>query len=154
MAEKKNNKEKKAAYTYSIGRRKEAVARVRVYAPGNGKVEIFGNEYKKGEIVVNGKPVQEYFRFTSYAPEYNRILRDTDTSDKYVFSAKVTGGGLAGQIDAIVHGIARALDKIDKEKYHKILKEKGYLTRDPRERERRKVGTGGKARRKKQSPKR
>ena len=66
----------------------------------------------------------------------------------------VAGGGLSGQLDAAVLGMARALDKLDPEKFHPILRSKGYLTRDPRTRERRKVGMGGKARRKKQSPKR
>ncbi len=61
---------------------------------------------------------------------------------------------MAGQLDAIVLGIARVLNEYDKEKYRPVLKTKGYFTRDARIRERRKVGTGGKARRKKQSPKR
>lgn len=142
------------SYTFAVGRRKEAVARVRLYSSSNGKTQLFGAEYKNGDIVVNGKPVQEYFNFVGFAPIYNKILRDTDTSNKFVISAKVAGGGLAGQVDAIVLGIARALDKIDKEKYHGILKEHSYLTRDARTRERRKVGNAGKARRKKSSPKR
>lgn len=139
-------------YTSSVGRRKEAVARVRLYAAS--KVLLFGKEYKKGDILVNGKPIQEFFNFTPYAPRYNKILRDTDTSDKYVISAKVAGGGTSGQIDAVILGIARALDKIDSTKHHKVLREKDYLMRDPRTRERRKVGNAGKARRKKSSPKR
>ena len=157
MAEKvlKNTKEKNTQYIYSVGRRKTAVARIRLYNVFvSGKVQILGNEYKKGDVVVNGKPISEYFKFVGFAPEYNKILRLTDTSDKFVFSAKVAGGGLAGQLDAIVHGIARALDKLDTEKYHNILKVNNFLTRDPRERERRKVGNAGKARRKKSSPKR
>ncbi len=149
-AENKNTKN----YIFAVGRRREAVARVRLYNPGNGKVQINGVEYKKGDVVVNGKPIQEYFRFFALAPKYNKILRDTDTSDKFVFSAKVEGGGISGQIEALVHGIARVLDKLDKEAYHQILKDNSYLTRDPRTRERRKVGNAGKARRKKSSPKR
>lgn len=73
---------------------------------------------------------------------------------KFIFTIKVVGGGVNGQLDAMIHGMARALDKQDSDTYHDILKEGGYLTRDARVRERRKVGTGGKARRKKQSPKR
>lgn len=143
--------EKIKTYTHALGRRKEAVARVRLYSV---KATINGAEYKKGDFLVNGKNVSEYFRFASFAPRYNKILRDTDTSDKFVISAKVLGGGKSGQVEAVVLGIARALDKVDREKYHKILRENDYLTRDPRTRERRKVGNAGKARRKKSSPKR
>lgn len=140
-------------YTSAVGRRREAVARVRIYT-GSGKVEVFGAERKRGDIVVNGKPVAEYFNFISYGPKYTKILEETGVNGKYIISARVTGGGLSGQADAFVHGIARALDQLDKEKHHKLLSDKGYLTRDPRTRERRKVGMAGKARRKKQSPKR
>ena len=145
----KNNKN----YIVTVGRRREAVARVRIYT-GSGKVEVFGEERKKGDVVVNGKPVAEYFRFVSFTPRYTKILEEAGVNGKYVISARITGGGLSGQLDALVHGIARALDKLDKEKFHKMLSDKGYLTRDSRTRERRKVGNAGKARRKKQSPKR
>lgn len=146
-------KEKIANYIYSVGRRKSAVARIRLYNTG-AKVLVDGAEYKKGDVVVNGKPITEYFNYAPYAPRYNKILVDTDTAGKFIITAKVVGGGISAQIDAVVHGIARALDKLDTEKYHPILKERDYLTRDPRERERRKVGNAGKARRKKSSPKR
>ena len=146
-------KEKIANYIHSVGRRKSAVARVRLYNTG-AKLVVEGAEYKKGDLVVNGKIVTEYFKYAPYAPRYNKILVDTDTAGKFVITAKVVGGGVSSQIDAVVHGIARALDKLDTEKYHPILKEMDYLTRDPRERERRKVGNAGKARRKKSSPKR
>lgn len=140
-------------YVAAVGRRREAVARVRIYTT-NGKVEVFGEERKRGDIIVNGKPVTEYFRFVTFGPKYTQILEETGVNGKYIVSARVTGGGISGQLDALIHGIARALDVLDKEKYHKLLSDKGYLTRDARTRERRKVGTGGKARRKKQSPKR
>lgn len=141
-------------YISSVGRRREAVARVRLYNPSGEKIQIDGIELKKGDIHINKKPIDEYFRFSVYAPLYNKFLLDTDASGKFIFSIKVGGGGLSGQLDAVILGMARALDRQDREKYHKILREKGYLTRDPRTRERRKVGMGGKARRKKQSPKR
>jgi small subunit ribosomal protein S9 len=141
-------------YIIATGRRREAVARVRLYNPTSGKVQIKGVELKKGDTVVNGKPVNEYFKFFTYAPLYNKLLIDTDTSGKYIFSISVAGGGLSGQLDAVVLGMARVLDKMDRDKFHKILRGGDYLTRDPRIRERRKVGMGGKARRKKQSPKR
>lgn len=140
-------------YTQTVGRRREAVARVRLYNTPNGKAEINGVEYVKGDFIVNGKPVDQYFRFQSFGPLYTKIFNETNTRDKFIVSAKVAGGGLAGQMDAVIHGIARALDKIDSN-LHQTLKDNGYLTRDSRTRERRKVGNAGKARRKKSSPKR
>ncbi|OGH19584.1 MAG: 30S ribosomal protein S9 [Candidatus Levybacteria bacterium RIFCSPHIGHO2_01_FULL_40_15b] len=125
-----------------------------MYNPSGPKVQISGIEFKKGEIVVNNKPINEYFRFSAYGPRYNKFLEDTNALGNYVFTIKVEGGGLSGQLDAALLGMARALDKLDREKFHTTLRSKGYLTRDPRTRERRKVGMGGKARRRKQSPKR
>lgn len=142
------------AYTFAVGRRREAVARVRIYNPSSGKVEVFGEERKRGDIVVNKKIIAEYFRSAGALSKYKKILEATGTDGKYVISARVVGGGLSGQLDALVHGVARALDILDTEKHHKILSDAGYLTRDPRTRERRKVGNAGKARRKKSSPKR
>jgi len=141
-------------YISTVGRRREAVARVRLYTSGAAKVTIAGTDLKKGDIFVNGKPITEYFKFFTYGPSYNKLLVDTDTAGKSIFTIKVIGGGLSGQLDAVVLGMARALDKMDREKFHKMLRDNGYLTRDARIRERRKVGMGGKARRKKQSPKR
>lgn len=115
--DKKNNKSSKD-YVLAAGKRKEAVARVRLYTPTTGKMTLFGKEFKKGEIVVNGKSIQEYFAFKAYAPRYNRILRAANVAEEFVISAKFAGGGISGQLDAVVHGIARALDKRDPEKYH------------------------------------
>lgn len=139
-------------YIHAVGRRREAVARVRLYP--TAKAELNGVEVKKGEIFVNGKAIQEYFRFKAFAPVYNKFLLEAGVSGKYAITAKVAGGGIEGQLDALILGMARALDKMDKDACHGILREKGYLTRDPRTRERRKVGNAGKARRKKSSPKR
>lgn len=141
-------------YILAVGRRREAVARVRLYTAASTKITLDGNEAKKGDIIVNGKAISDYFKFAATAPTYNKLLVDTDISGKYIFSVKVAGGGQAGQVDAVVLGMARALDKLDKDKFHKSLRDGGYLTRDPRVRERRKVGNAGKARRKKSSPKR
>lgn len=139
-------------YTMATGRRREAVARVRIYNAASA--QIFGEERKRGDIVVNKKPITEYFRFTTYGPRYTEILEKTNVFGKYIISARVTGGGLNGQLEAFIHGVARALDALDSEKHHKILSDAGYLTRDPRTRQRRMVGNAGKARRKKSSPKR
>jgi small subunit ribosomal protein S9 len=144
----------KKPYIFAVGRRREAVARVRLYNTTTGLVDVFENPLKKGDIVVNGKPANAYFKFSAYAPLYQKFLKLTNIDGKYIFTARVVGGGIAGQLDAVILGMARTLDKMDREAYHKVLKDNGYLTRDPRARERRKVGNAGKARRKKSSPKR
>lgn len=144
----------KKDYIFAVGRRKEAVARVRLYS-SSSNMQINGKDLSKGDIIVNGKPIAAYFSFFSYTPTFKQFNEFTDNGlSKFITSIKVEGGGLKGQIDAVIHGLARVLDKVDHEKYHKLLRDKGYLTRDARTRERRKVGTGGKARRQKQSPKR
>lgn len=140
------------AYAFAVGRRREAVARVRIYSAAT--VEVFGAERKRGDIIINKKPVAEYFRFASFEPIYKKLLTETGIDGKFIISARVVGGGTSGQLDAVIHGIARALDLMDKEKHHKVLSDGGYLTRDSRTRQRRMVGNAGKARRKKSSPKR
>lgn len=138
-------------FVFAIGRRKSSTAEVRLYKKD---AIVWGTTtVKKGEFFVNNKPALEYFGKT-FEGVYKEPLQITGTQDKFAVSIKVRGGGKAGQLDSVVLGIARALDKVDKEKFHSILKKKGMLTRDPRVRERRKVGMGGKARRRKQSPKR
>jgi small subunit ribosomal protein S9 len=123
----------------AIGRRKEATASARI---------ISGN----GEITVNGKPAAEYFPGLKLKARYLSPFSTTSLS-KYSVAAKVIGGGLISQADALVLAISRALAKI-KAEHKTALRSAGLLTRDPRERQRRMVGTGGKSRRKKQSPKR
>ena len=127
-------------YISAVGRRKEAVARVRLI-PGNG------------QITVNGKPVREYFIGPIFQKQYNRPLELTKTIDKYAVSVKVEGGGKASQVGAMIHGLARAIAKTEPA-LRTTLKKAGYLTRDARVRERRKYGNAQKARAKKQSPKR
>lgn len=122
-------------YTFAVGRRKSASARVRLYKG-------------TGENTINGRKIME--KLTELAKPFKL----TDTEGKYFFTAKVTGGGKEGQIEAVVHGISRALIKLNSDKFRVILKKANLLTRDSRVRLRRMVGTGGKARRKKQSPKR
>lgn len=124
----------------TVGRRKEAVARVRI---------VSGN----GQITINGKPIAEYFLGPVFQKLYQRPLELTKTLDKYTVSVKVEGGGKVSQLGAVIHGISRALAKVSPE-YRTSLKKEGYLTRDARVKERRKYGHAGKARAKKQSPKR
>jgi small subunit ribosomal protein S9 len=138
-------------YVFAIGRRKSSTAEVRMYK--KDATVWGGTVIKVGEIVVNNKPAIEYFG-KSFEKTYKGPLQVTGMENKFALSAKVSGGGKIGQLDSVVLAIARGLDKIDKEKFHLILRKKGMLTRDPRIRERRKVGMGGKSRRRKQSPKR
>ncbi len=141
----------KKDYIFAVGRRKESVARVRLYQNDNvlwGEIVI-----NRGDIFVNKKKAMEYFGERGVRL-YKEPLRVTNTEKKFAITVLVAGGGKIGQLDAATLGIARALDKLDRDKFRPILKKKGFLTRDPRVKERRKVGMGGKARRKKQSPKR
>lgn len=124
-----------------LGRRKTAVARVRLWSG-------------KQEIVVNGKPISAYFKGDLFKKIYSRPFVVTESLGQFTGSVKVAGSGLMGQVDALVHGVARALAKVDPEGYKKLLRDAGLLTRDPRMKETRKVGQGGRARAKKQSPKR
>lgn len=148
------SKKQKRDYTFAVGRRRSAVARVRMYDAVKDGLTYNDLPVKKGEIIVNGMPVSDYFSGMISRYEYTSPLRVANVQNQFAFTIKVEGGGKAGQLDAVIHGISQALSEYDTEKYRKVLKEKGFLTRDSRIRERRKVGTGGKARRAKQSPKR
>ena len=151
VSEKKTGDEK--TFVLAVGRRKSSVARVRIYTKEEA-VTVFGVEAKKGDMFVNGKLANVYFPSNTSQAALLEPLKTANVEGKYILSVRVMGGGPAGQLDATIHGIARALSLLDKDKHRGPLKKKGFLTRDPRVRERRKVGTGGKARRKKQSPKR
>lgn len=137
MAEKKQNQN----YVFAVGRRKTSVARVRLHKG-------------KGDFIVNEKPIAQYFNGEVSEKLWTRPFQLTQTEGKYYVTAKIVGGGKSSQLGALIHGIARSLAELNREEYRPSLKKNGLLTRDPRQRERRKVGTGGKARRKKQSPKR
>lgn len=155
MAEVQKNKKVKKDYTFAVGRRKEAVARVRLYESVPADLKWGEAEVKKGEMLVNEKLIADYFGGDIARHQYTEPLRITNAHQlNYTFTIKVVGGGPAGQLQAVIAGIANALNKVDREKNRPTLKKKGFLTRDPRVRERRSVGTGGKARRKRQSPKR
>ncbi len=131
----------KSNFVEGVGRRKTAVARVRIYE-------------EKGDFLVNNKPAGEYFKGIVNAPAaYNKPLQDTETQGNWAITVTVKGSGISAQLEAVIHGIARALVEKN-EQYRTVLKTKGYLTRDSRMKETRKVGMGGKARRQRQSPKR
>ena len=134
-------KQKAKEYFYASGRRRSSSARVRVYKG-------------TGENTVNDQLVGKYFPGEVMRSIWQKPFDLTQTTGKYYFTAKVADGGKNGQLDAVAHATAKALVKIDTEKNKLVLRKSGLLTRDSRIRERRKVNTGGKARRAKQSPKR
>lgn len=119
----------KAQY-YGTGRRKSSVARVRLI-PG------------KGKIVINKKSIDEYFGLETLKVIVKQPLTATETLGKFDVICNVSGGGFTGQAGAIRHGVARALLKVDEEAYRSTLKVAGYLTRDPRMKERKKYGLKG-----------
>jgi small subunit ribosomal protein S9 len=152
---KKSIKNTKKDYVASVGRRKEAVARARLYKSVKAELKWGDHVIKKGEILVNEVPIAEYFPSELERKRYTEPLRITNAHQQnYAITIRVTGGGRAGQLDAVIAAISKALNGEDREKYRPVLKKKGLLTRDARVRQRRKVGMGGKSRRKKQSPKR
>ncbi len=118
-------KSEKIVY-YGTGRRKSSIARVRL-VEGSGK------------ITINGKDIDEFFGLETLKVIVRQPLTVTNTSAKYDVIASVKGGGFTGQAGAIRHGIARALNEANTE-YRPALKQNGFLTRDPRMKERKKYG--------------
>jgi len=115
-----------ADVVFATGRRKNAVARVRI-APGTGKIDV------------NGKDLSSYFMNPTLEQLVMSPFKITETEGKFDLFVNVLGGGLSGQAGACRHGFARALLKVD-ESFRAILKKVGFLTRDPRMKERRKYG--------------
>ena len=113
-------------YFYGTGRRKSSVARVRLY-PGTGK------------ITINGRDIDDYFGLETLKLIINQPFGVTNTFGKYDIVANVNGGGISGQAGAIRHGVSRALLLAD-ESFRPLLKKSGFLTRDPRMKERKKYG--------------
>ena len=113
-------------YFYGTGRRKKSVARVRIL-PGSGN------------ITINGRDIDDYFGLETLKLIVNQPFGITGTVGKFDVIARVTGGGISGQAGAIRHGIARSLTLVD-ESYRPLLKSAGFLTRDPRMKERKKYG--------------
>lgn len=140
MAAKKKATTKKD-YVYASGRRRTSSARVRLYKGSK-------------ESTVNGEVIGKYFPGEVYRVLWQKPFELTETLGKYYVTAKVAGGGKKGQLDAVVHATAKAFAEADRDKFRSPLKSAGLLTRDARKRERRMVGTGGRARKQKQSPKR
>jgi small subunit ribosomal protein S9 len=114
-------------YYEGVGRRKTSTARVRLHLGG------------AGSIVVNDKPVEEYFTREQDAKQLSNVLAATGTEGRYNITVKVEGGGITGQADAVRMGLARALYKIDPN-FREALRHGGFLSRDAREKERKKPG--------------
>jgi small subunit ribosomal protein S9 len=146
-------KTEKTTYYEAIGRRRVATARVRLYV-AKETVTVGGVTVAKGDMIVNGRPSENYFPGETFKRLYLEPFRTTNTMGRFAVTVKTNGGGLMGQLGSVVLGISRALEKVDKEKYRPILKKRGFLTRDPRAKQRRKAGFAGKSRARKQSPKR
>ena len=119
--------ESKKKYNYGTGRRKSSVARVRVYENGTGS------------IIINGRDIDDYFGLDTLKLVVRQPLVATDMVGKVDIVVTVTGGGVSGQAGAIRHGLSRALVQADAE-YRSALKAAGFLTRDPRMKERKKYG--------------
>ena len=119
--------ESKKKYFYGTGRRKSSVARVRVYENGTGS------------IIINGRDIDDYFGLETLKLIVRQPLDTIDLLGKVDIVATVTGGGVTGQAGAIRHGVARALLSVNPE-FRATLKAAGFLTRDPRMKERKKYG--------------
>ena len=117
----------KRPFFYGTGRRKSSVARVRLYE-GTGKVTI------------NGRDIDDYFGLETLKLIVRQPLNLTELTEKFDIECRVAGGGVTGQAGAIRHGIARALLQYDSENLRSALKKAGFLTRDPRMKERKKYG--------------
>ena len=120
----------KRPYFYGTGRRKKSVARVRLY---NGT----------GSVTINGRDINDYFGLETLKVIVRQPLALTNLSEKFDIECRVAGGGVTGQAGAIRHGIARALLQYNSEELRPTLKKAGFLTRDPRMKERKKYGLKG-----------
>ena len=117
----------KSANYYGTGRRKKSIARVYL---------VSGN----GNITINKRSIDEYFGLETLKVIVRQPLVATETADKFDVVVTVKGGGTTGQAGAIRHGISRALLQADSDEYRPVLKKAGFLTRDPRMKERKKYG--------------
>ncbi|KKR58649.1 MAG: 30S ribosomal protein S9 [Candidatus Curtissbacteria bacterium GW2011_GWA1_40_47] len=134
------SKKKNAEFVVAHGRRKEAAARVRLFKG-------------KGQMIVNEKPIEQYFPGEIAKIKWQRPFVLTKSDGAYFATIKVEGSGKNGQLEAVIHGLSRALILANSD-FRPILKKAHLLTRDSRVKERRKYGLAQKARKGKQSPKR
>lgn len=135
VKEAKNNGNGQEKYFQAIGRRKKSIARIKLYTKKS--TDIIENE--RALITVNNKSYRDYFLDVNLHSIVEMPLRKLKSLNRFKATAIVRGGGLSGQADAIKHGLARALVLFD-QNFRKKLKKSGFLTRDPRVKERRKYG--------------
>jgi len=121
-------------YHYGTGKRKTAIAKVRLY-PNSGSADTGPGT----QSLVNGKPLAEYFSWLTWQAKVHEPLKVTDSLDTFSVVAKVQGGGISGQCDAVRHGVAKALVAYDGS-LKSVLRKNGYLTRDARIKESKKYG--------------
>jgi len=131
---------KSGSYHFAVGRRKSAIATVKVFLTA-------------GDSLVNKIPLASYFHSLTSNSRFDSPFSALKVA-KYYFTSKIAGGGIKSQSDALLLALARALQKVSPEANTTVLRSANMLSVDPRHRQRRMVGTGGKARRAKQSPKR
>jgi small subunit ribosomal protein S9 len=117
-----------AEYYEGVGRRKQATARVRLHTGGTGT------------ITVNDKAIEDYLTVAGSEEDVKQPLALVGQANAYDITVKVRGGGIVGQMDAVRLGVARALLKIDEDQFRPALRKAGFLTRDPRVKERKKPG--------------
>lgn len=134
------NTKPNSKYVSTHGRRKEATARIRLFKG-------------KGEMTVNNHPIDKYFPLELEKSKWQKPFNLVKAEGEYYATIKVEGSGKSSQLEAVVHGLSKALTLANPE-FRTILKKAGMLTRDPRAKERRKYGLAQKARKGKQSPKR
>lgn len=140
-AEEKKTYQDSKGYFQAVGRRKESVARVRLFKG-------------QSQLIVNELPISQYFGGLVAQKTYQKPFELLGLLGQYTATIKVVGGGTSSQLDAVVSGIAKSLEQIDKDKFRPVLKKAHLLSRDARVKERRKFGFAHKARARKQSPKR
>jgi len=120
-------------YYEAVGRRKKAIARVRLFTSGTSQ------SITEGNLIINNKPYKEYFPILALQKKIENPFLKLKSTKRFKGTVKVKGGGPTGQADAVRHGIARALVLFD-DNFRKKLKKAGYLKRDPRKKERKKFG--------------
>lgn len=151
MVEGEKTKKSERGFYFGNGRRKTATARARLHLPTQ-EILVNGKKLEKGDVYVNGTQIDKYFNDANAKAMYSEVFRTTNTMNRFITTVHVSGSGKTGQLGATVLAIARALVTVDP-KFKTTLRKKGFMTRDPRMKERKKPGLMG-ARKQKSSPKR
>lgn len=138
-------------YYFGYGRRKTGTAVAKLFLPTK-EIIVDGQTLQRGDVYVNGVPIERYFYGPAAKAAYTEVFRTTNTIGKFITVVKTYGSGKTGQLGAVVLAISRALVAVDP-KFKAILRKRGFMTRDPRAKERKKPGLMG-ARKQKSSPKR